>query len=147
VQDLRVVELAQRILVLGGQSRCRGRKLLDEAPQFRGRRFVDLGPLISDRHQRTSEVLVEYIFLRCVHLVAVTQNALEVLRRDEIGERGDAGSGHPGLNECRYSRMDLVTAQSNGLRRHGARPGIGRENVGPGTPRKIALDFSLEGPA
>ena len=83
----------------------------------------------------------------CAHFVAVTQNPLEVLTRDEIGERGDAGSGHPGLNERRHGRMEVVTTQPNRSRRHGPRPGIGREHVGPGTPLKIAVDFGLEGPA
>ena len=56
MQDLRIVELAERTLVLAGQSRRRSRKLTGEPPQFIGRRLVDLDPLIGDPYQRASEV-------------------------------------------------------------------------------------------
>ena len=72
MQGLRVVELAERTLVLAGQSGRRGRKLVDEPPQFSAGCLIDLGPLIGDLDQRTSQVLVEDIFLPCAHLVAAT---------------------------------------------------------------------------
>ena len=87
MQDLRIVELAERTLVLAVQSRRGSRELAGEPPQFIGRRLVDLDPLIGDLDQRASDVPIEDVFGSCPDFVATKQDLLEVLRTTRSASR------------------------------------------------------------
>ena len=68
------------------------------------------------------------------------QNAREVLRCDQVGERLDGGRLDPALHQRRDSGMDLVAAQLQCAGGQGPRTGIVRKGIGAATPEQIPVN-------
>ena len=73
--------------------------------------LIDTDPLVRHLNERLAEGEIEGIFFTGDAIKALAQNALEVLRRDQIGERADGGRLDPGVHQRADGGMDLVAAQ------------------------------------
>ena len=72
-------------------------------------------------NERFAEIEIEGVFFTADAIEPPAQDALEVVGRDQIGERPDGGWLYPGFHQGRDGGMDLVAAQSQRPRRQGAR--------------------------
>ena len=113
---LRIIELAQELLVLIGEPRHRHRHLDDETLQFGEDACFDLHPLPGDLDQSFGEVPVEAVLAAVRGGDASAQDAFEGFGRDKVSERLDGGWLDPALHQCSDGRMDLVAAQFQGTR-------------------------------
>ena len=134
-----VIELPQGPLVLVRQPHDRRRHFADEAFELGEDLSVNLHPLMRNLNERFAELEIEGVFCAADAIEAPTQDALEVIGRDQIGERPDGGRPYPGFHQGRDGGMDLIAAQPQRPRRQGAWPRIGRKRIGDAAPGQMGV--------
>ena len=86
-----VIELPQGAFVLAGQPEERRRHFADKALEFGEHLSVDFHPLVRNLNERFAKIVIEGVFFTVDAVETPTQDTLEVVGRDQIGERQDGG--------------------------------------------------------
>ena len=136
--------MSQNALVLVSQTGWRRRNLAGKPPQFGKYTGIDFDPLPRDLEERYREVMVEDVFATPDHFVAAPEDAFEIFRRHESGERFDGRHLDAALDQSGDGGVDLIPAQLDGPRRQRAGTGIGREDVRPRAPGEKAVSVFAE---
>ena len=105
-----IVELTQESSILGGQVSLRGFELAGQPLEFCEGRSVDLDPFLRDANKSSRQVEVEGFLLASCICETLSQNALEITRCDQIGERLDAFWRGATFDQGRYRSVDLIPA-------------------------------------
>ena len=122
-------------LFLSVSAHDRRRHFADKALEFGEDLSVNLHPLMRNLNERFAEGEIEGVFFAADAVEAPAQDALEVVGRDQIGERPDGGWLYPGFHQGRDGGMDLIAAQPQRPRRQGAWASIGRKRIGDARTR------------
>ena len=82
-----IVKLPQKTFVFLCEARGRHRHLANQPLKFGENRRINLDPFARDLKQHVGKQVIENVFAAVHHLQPLAQNALEVVGRNEIGER------------------------------------------------------------